>query len=65
MIAKQLTQFDILELPLKDRIRIFRTRKKFMVKVEDKIHLVNDLDRLSSRIDLYDSRIAEVYMLNN
>jgi len=67
MIAKDLKEsgFNILELPLADRIRVLRTRKKYLVILEDKIHLVNDLERLSTRLDRFDSRIAEVYKLNN
>lgn len=65
MIAKDLRELDILELPLADRIRVFKTRKKYLVILEDRIHLVNDLERLSTRLDRFDSRIAEVYELNN
>ena len=64
MIAKDLRELNILELPLADRIRVFKTRKKYLVVMEDTIHLVNDLERLSKRLDRFDSRIAEVYELN-
>lgn len=65
MIAKDLRELDILELPLADRIRVFKTRKKYLVILEDRIHLVNDLERLSTRLDRFDSRTVEVYELNN
>lgn len=65
MIAKDLRELNVLELPLADRLRVFRTRKKYLVLMEDKVHLVNDLERLSTRLDRFDSRIAEVYELNN
>lgn len=65
MIAKDLRELDILELPLADRLRVFRTRKKYLVLMEDKVHLVNDLERLSTRLDRFDSRTVEVYELNN
>lgn len=63
MIAKDIRELKFLELSLQDRLRVFRTRKKYLVLMEDKVHLVNDLDRLSMRIDRYDSKIAEVYKI--
>lgn len=65
MIAKDLRELNVLELPLADRLRVFRTRKKYLVLMEDKVHLVNDLERLSTRLDRFDSRTVEVYELNN
>lgn len=63
IIAKDIRELKFLELSLQDRLRVFRTRKKYLVLMEDKVHLVNDLDRLSMRIDRYDSKIAEVYKI--
>lgn len=34
------------ELTIKQRLRIFKSRKKFAVIVEDNLYLVNDIDRL-------------------
>jgi len=34
------------ELTIKQRLRIFKSRKKYAVFVDDKLYLVNDIDRL-------------------
>jgi len=41
-----LEQLQEQELTIKQRLRIFKSRKKFAVFVEDKLYLVNDLERL-------------------
>lgn len=39
-------QLDNQEMTIKQRLRLSRTRKAFAVFVGDKLHLVDDLDRL-------------------
>lgn len=34
------------EMTIKDRLRLMKTRKRFAVFVDDKLHLVDDLERL-------------------
>lgn len=34
------------EMTIKDRLRLMKTRKRFAVFVDDKMHLVDDLERL-------------------
>jgi hypothetical protein len=41
--AHQLTSQD---MTVKDRLRLMKTRKRFAVFVDDKLHLVDDLERL-------------------
>lgn len=41
-----LQQLDEREITIKQRIRIFKSRKKYAIFVDDNLHLVNDIDRL-------------------
>lgn len=34
------------ELTIKDRLRVIKSRKQFAVITQDKLYLVNDIDRL-------------------
>lgn len=39
-------QLNSQEMTMKDRLRVMKTRKHFAVFVDDKLHLVDDLERL-------------------
>lgn len=41
-----LEQLQEQELTIKQRLRIFKSRKKYAIFVDDKLYLVNDIDRL-------------------
>lgn len=41
-----LEQLENHELTIKQRLRIFKSRKKFAVFVDENLYLVNDLERL-------------------
>lgn len=43
---KDCTELDKADLNLRDAIRIAKTRKRYAVINEDKLHLVDDLNRL-------------------
>lgn len=34
------------ELTIKQRLRIFKSRKQYAIFIDDKLYLVNDIDRL-------------------
>ena len=58
------TELDNKEMTLKQRFRISRTRKAFAVFVNDKLHLVDDLDRLFlDRLRAENIYTATIYQL--
>lgn len=57
-------QLENQEMTLKQRFRISRTRKAFAVFVDDKLHLVDDLDRLFlDRLRAENIYNAQIYQL--
>lgn len=39
-------QLENHELTIKQRLRIFKSRKQYAIFIDDKLYLVNDIDRL-------------------
>lgn len=58
-------QLSSQEMTVKDRLRLMKTRKRFAVFVDDKLHLVDDLERLFfDRLRAENIYNALVYQLN-
>lgn len=43
---KTFEELDSLEITIKQRLRVMKTRKQFAVFVDENLYLVNDLERL-------------------
>lgn len=43
---KTFEELDNFEITIKQRLRIMKTRKQYAVFIHDKLHLVDDLERL-------------------
>lgn len=62
---KSIREFDSSNITAKDACRIFASKKPYMVKVEDEIHLTKDFQGLITR--LYPEvapEAVEVFVLN-
>lgn len=59
-----LQELENQEMTIKQRFRISKTRKAFAVFVDDKLHLVDDLDRLFlDRLRAENIYNAQIYQL--
>lgn len=63
MIIKDIRDLDYSDLDLNSRIRILKSRKKYAVLTSERLHLVDDIERLSQRVDKYDYNV-QVYEIN-